>query len=465
MHLRHTFLALLTLTLAAACSEDELYTDAPAQLPAETRTADVVMHLTLPTAWEFDDDDTRALPPGVEPDPSQAGGQTGEDDGWDETYKVDRIQIVTFRRRVGKKYKYDANDENDGFVYDPANSHTLTALHDTILTADEHWGAQHTHRVAACDTLHKTFGYEYQVIAIGYTSTRLLPMAKVGDFKSSHTVNFKGTNAIGEQHFFNLNLHEGLRIQDLTARLVEEKFQHSKVGHSDWEVWDDYLFGTSNDYILDGDDKCELSCTPQLFYAKCQLQESDSVAHNPSHIIKFAEPTIKGDSIDSLPLKATLLRGVAKVEVIFESKEQYHSSAAIYRDPLWITLLADNVVKQVSLANYDGFLAGQTINPAATFDKNTRFTTVDVLPSLQGSGRDTLTAYFFPGKTRLALRERYDGWGRTNGQICVKSQSQLGSATGVISPNVKDGVFFLRRNHKYIIKLPSNNYIFNHSFD
>ena len=69
-----------------------------------------------------------------------------------------------------------------------------------------------------------------------------------------------------------------------------------------------------------------------------------------------------------------------------------------------------------------------------------------------------ITAYVLPGKMRLAIRVKTNEWiGTThfitNGQLLAKKDVDTpgGNATGIISPDYHDGIFYLRRNHKYVL--------------
>ena len=90
----------------------------------------------------------------------------------------------------------------------------------------------------------------------------------------------------------------------------------------------------------------------------------------------------------------------------------------------------------------------------------------------QEEGKLKLTAFVLPAKMELAVRflakESYviDYYGLFNGQIYVDDKTYNGGegATGIISPDAQDNVFYFRRNHKYVLTGTSTS-VLSHELD
>ena len=153
---------------------------------------------------------------------------------------------------------------------------------------------------------------------------------------------------------------------------------------------------------------------------------------------------------------------MAKVEVRLEV-EKYVEGAISY-DIEWMGLLADHVCTKVKLSDYDDFLAPS--DPITTSGGKGSYTLVDFQDSKNNTGDNydgghfvvgktvVFTAWMLPTKTRLGVRIR-NSYGVAdqsvhNCQIRVDNVSDAENATGVISPDAQDNIFYLRRNHKYV---------------
>ena len=65
----------------------------------------------------------------------------------------------------------------------------------------------------------------------------------------------------------------------------------------------------------------------------------------------------------------------------------------------------------------------------------------------------TLKAYLLPAKTHIAVRVGYDDNKPyvVNGQVKAQDVVSAGGATGVVEVDALDDVFYLKRNHKYVL--------------
>lgn len=418
----------------AACTADDSYETAD---EAGRERADVPFTISISPGWEIDDDATRAAPPGIG---SQGTGE-GEtsvagDEGWAETEAVDRIRVVTFRRKcglnpdTGKDYVY-ATPTAD-FVYDAKNDITLTTVNTvTGLPSDDHYtrpaspaDGEHHHR-RATGTLHKVYGYEYRCVAVAWRSTTSYPFPDdVHDWT-------------GEDKFFSLNIHDGLTLDEFRATIDKTQLSTNN--------WREFLCGVIGKVTHKTDHLTQkVSYPPQLFYGYLHLTTDD----NP--IIQFAEQDkLTGDYNKTLPLSGLLLRGMAKVEVRIVKVDKV--SWVGKHNVVWASLLADNVLQTVSLNSYDCFNAGYSSVG------NNMYDAIDYKRSAGENQPMTLTAYLLPTKTRLGIRVRIDygvaAQSICSGQIWIHNATTGDTPTGVISPDALDNVFYLRRNHKYIINL------------
>ena len=164
--------------------------------------------------------------------------------------------------------------------------------------------------------------------------------------------------------------------------------------------------------------------------------------------------------MNNLPLTGVLYRAMAKVEVRLKSL-QHAVDGTTKQDMLWASLLADNVYTQSRMSDYDDFL-----NPQAPVGGG--YTLIDYRDGFTTGDSIVLTAYLLPTKTHLALRCKFDvlvaANGMHNGQICVKDASFADNATGVISPDAQESLFYFRRNHKYVLRGNTETILKDHEF-
>lgn len=121
--------------------------------------------------------------------------------------------------------------------------------------------------------------------------------------------------------------------------------------------------------------------------------------------------------------------------------------------PQWYCLLADNVLTKVSLTSYDDFKKGS--EPVARYSNTGTYTAVayhDAKSESLGS-MIKLKAYLLPAKTHIAVRVGYDDNTPyvVNGQVKAQDVVSAGGATGVVEVDALDDVFYLKRNHKYVL--------------
>ncbi len=125
-----------------SCSNDD--GEAPQLKGTETQ---VPITITFGGAWDTDNATSRVAPP------EQGDGLVNS--SIDEIEDIDRVRIITFRRKDASV----AGTASGQFVYDPTN--------DVVTTCHEEDGDE---RKEAHAQLVKAYGYEYRVVAIAYPS-------------------------------------------------------------------------------------------------------------------------------------------------------------------------------------------------------------------------------------------------------------------------------------------------------
>lgn len=390
-----TIIYLLSCLLWTACSDDEL----------QPATADEAT--TVPITLTLGQRATRSAPPGST-DPMNPTV-----DGDAETEQTNTVRIIAFRCKETQENVSDSNDENyadSDFVYDPTNDQTVTCSRATTSA----------HRLTAHGQLKKMKGYAYRVVALAYSLTRSLPF-------SNHLL-----ADVGEENLFTLNLAAHTTLDQFEADLTH-------VGHDSWE---EFLNGqsivTHNTRSLSG----QLCYAPQLFYGQC-------ISVNGNKVIHFHEKNAADSISSTYPLSGVLYRGMAKVQLTLTIDKLYESGTL-----QWIGLLANETRTSVKLSAYDDFL--QPFNPIHTTMKNGTYTLVGfVNTGLSVGSTVTLTAWLLPTATKLAIRTfiRKGGLVRLddirNSSIEVSELSSAETGTGIISPDVVDNTFYLRRNQRY----------------
>lgn len=388
-----TIIYLLSCLLWTACSDDEL----------QPATADEAT--TVPITLTLGQRATRSAPPGST-DPMNPTV-----DGEAETEQTNTVRIIAFRCKETQENVSDSNDENyadSDFVYDPTNDQTVTCSRATTSA----------HRLTAHGQLKKMKGYAYRVVALAYSLTRSLPF-------SNHLL-----ADVGEENLFTLNLAAHTTLDQFEADLTH-------VGHDSWEEFRNGTGNlTHNTRSLSG----QLCYAPQLFYGQC-------ISVNGNKVIHFHEKNAADSISSTYPLSGVLYRGMAKVQLTLKIDKLYESGTL-----QWIGLLANETRTSVKLSAYDDFL--QPFNPIHTTMKNGTYTLVGfVNTGLSVGSTVTLTAWLLPTATKLAIRTfiRKGGLLRYayNYPIEVSELSSAETGTGIISPDVVDNTFYLRRNQRY----------------
>lgn len=394
-----TIIYLLSCLLWTACSDDEL----------QPATADEAT--TVPITLTLGQRTTRSAPPGGT-DPMNPTV-----DGEAETKQTNTVRIIAFRCKETQEdvsyYNSDDDYADSDFVYDPTNDQTVTCSRATTSV----------HRLTAHGQLKKMKGYAYRVVALAYSLTRSLPF-------SNHLL-----ADVGEENLFTLNLAAHTTLDQFEADLTH-------VGHDSWtEFRNGQSVVTHNTRSLSD----QLCYAPQLFYGQCTSVNGNKVIH-------FHEKNAADSISSTYPLSGVLYRGMAKVQLTLTIDKLYESGTL-----QWIGLLANETRTSVKLSTYDDFL--QPFNPIHTTMKNGTYTLVGFVNiGLSVGSTVTLTAWLLPTATKLAIRTfiRKGGLVRLddirNSPIEVSELSSAETGTGIISPDVVDNTFYLRRNQRYQFK-------------
>ena len=399
----------------------------------DAETTEVDINLSFGADWTIDIDETRATPPGT-------GGNNDNDskvNGDEDMKEVDKVRVIAFKRR---------EETADPFIYDVRNDKILDVEKESIPPTDGK-PSDHHHWVAH-GKLQKTYGYEYRVIAVAYASQKT---NLYNDINKASGCKFEMPN--GEQNWFTINTDSDPTYEQVMARLNFETLPDNVKSDSwrDFIKYDGTSFGLGDALdtrVFDGNTgplSYGVAQVPQLFYG---------ILHSPSgsEIISYSETNASGELKTDLPLSGILYRGVAKLEIKLKLTKPTTDTILYPIDYYqWIALVADNVTTDVNLSSYDGFLS-----PVKN-GLNEGYTAVNYieLGSKDIGGEKTLTTWFLPTRTKLALRIKSD---RNHSQSIKNFQITTtdpiyssGNGTGIMSPDVVDGVFYLRRNHQYTI--------------
>lgn len=389
-----TIIYLLSCLLWTACSDDEL----------QPATADEAT--TVPITLTLGQRTTRSAPPGST-DPMHPIV-----DGEAETEQTNTVRIIAFRcKETQEDVSYHSDDgyADSDFVYDPTNDQTVTCSRATTSA----------HRLTAHGKLKKMKGYAYRVVALAYSLTRSLPFSNqlLAD--------------VGEENLFTLNL---------AAHTTFDQFE-ADLTHVVHDSWKEFRNGTDKFYTHKTHSLSDQLCyAPQLFYGQCTSVNGNKVIH-------FHEKNAADSISSTYPLSGVLYRGMAKVQLTLTIDNQRGTLQ-------WIGLLANETRTSVKLSTYDDFL--QPFNPIHTTMKNGTYTLVGfVNTGLSVGSTVTLTAWLLPTATKLAIRTFIRNGGLAsynnthNYPIEVSDLSSAETGTGIISPDVVDNTFYLRRNQRY----------------
>lgn len=429
------------IALAAGCtSDDSQLSDAGNANTGQTK--EVVTQIPIKIALGGYGEEgqsgaeSRALPPDIGSTPGSA------DDGYAETKNINAVRVIAFRRRATAK-EDDGNgqaDSGDGlspFEYDPRNDMTLTEITDEDRTDDFYPNAPHKHRVVT-GQFGLSQGFEYRIVAIAYDKDEVLPYPQYGHNK----VIYDGM----------LNVGTGTTYEDFCAKFKDYLDPNTgKDGSNSWGhyLWPNLIGATTNADCLSH----RLTVIPQLFYGT--IYAASDANKNP--VIGYNKYVV--DGIAQTTLTGTLYRGMAEVEVNIKS-EHYNNIAKTE----WYCLLADNVLTKTKLTSYDDFKKGsEPVEPwvPEKGDKGT-YTAIACQKFVKEGDMVTLKAYLLPAKTRLAVRVIFTAYPWIlNGQIKAKDVVSSESATGVIEVDALNDVFYLRRNHKYVLTYDDQGVLLN----
>ena len=428
-------LAITLLGLLSGCASEfeEPYTS------QEGEVTEVDIDLSFGTEWTVDFGETRAAPPGT-------GGNNDADkktDGYEDMDEVDKVRVIGFKRR---------EDTNGSFIYDVRNDFVLDVERQPMIGSD---GKPDGHyHLTAQGKFHKTYGFEYRVIAVAYASgkTNLYK-----DINKASGCTFSMPD--GEDNWFAINTDIEPTFEEVTARLVNEKLDKRGLDYRSWRDFIRYngtsfgVNGVGDGYLYDGNSdplSGNVLQVPQLFYGTLRTRSG-------SDIISYSETNENGDLVKDLPLSGILYRGVAKLEIRLKlTKSGRGTLLDPYKYYKWIALVADEVTTDVNLSSYDGFQSPVKKGLETGYSAVNYIKLGDDNDALYQDGDVvTMTTWFLPTRTRLALRIKDQGNGMNsirNFQIVTTDPVYSpGNGTGVMSPDVLDGVFYFRRNHKYTI--------------
>lgn len=380
--LAYLLLAATSLLCLWSCSNDD--GEAPQLKGTETQ---VPITITFGGAWDTDNATSRVAPP------EQGDGLVNRD--IDEIKDIDRVRIITFRRKDASV----AGTANGQFVYDPTNDVVITYLQED----------EEDKRKKAHAQLVKAYGYEYRVVAIAYPSA--------------------------QEGWFDLNTNlDGLTFDEFEMTIKGQ--ETSAAGAFDRDQ-------NHNSYINFYKDIFNVMFTPHFFYGYCHLENSNDP------VIKFGET----EEEKTAPLTGILYRAVAKVEV--NLKVQQYDFYDVKYNIEHAALLMDNVYAKTSMSSYDDFLSPE--NPYNDDKEYTVVDYEGNVPKKDETM--TMTVYVLPTKTRLGLAVYYTvGIAHTRAAwFSAKDLSYADGATGVISPDVHGDEFYFRRNHKYVITGDTND--------
>lgn len=263
-----------------SCSNDD--GEAPQLKGTETQ---VPITITFGGAWDTDNATSRVAPP------EQGDGLVNS--SIDEIEDIDRVRIITFRRKDASV----AGTANGQFVYDPTN--------DVITTCQQKDGDE---RKEAHAQLVKAYGYEYRVVAIAYPSA--------------------------QEGWFDLNTNlDGLTFDEFEMTITGQETSAAGAFNRDKDL--------INLNIKFHKDIFNVMFTPHFFYGYCHLKGSNEP------VIKFGET----EEEKAAPLTGILYRAVAKVEVkLTVGKYNNH-------DIEHAALLMNNVYANTGMSSYDDFLS------------------------------------------------------------------------------------------------------------
>ncbi|MDE7413482.1 MAG: hypothetical protein K2N05_06810 [Muribaculaceae bacterium] len=448
--LRCSFTFVLSFLILMSSCDDGALSDTPIDQPSEENlmeTVEVPLNLTVGAGWIIEDD-SRTAPPGTggSLNPIDPSDISSSDDGLEEISQINTVKVIVFRRKVEGESRFVHDISNDTTLFEETGEGVL----------DDHFGESDFHDKSNHKVfkgkIKKVYGYEYRVIALAYGSET---KTAYRDINGKILFDMKD----GDNNKFSIDYGQYGYFEDFKAkmRFNEEPFNPNTL------PWRDFfggssiggindIIGTYRNFLLNN----HAVDVPQLFYGSCYtLMEG-----NKSDLIKFSEKNIKGEEVKDLPISGVLFRCMAKVEIRIENPTPHQGHYVN-----WISLLADKVSTEVGLNSYDDFLPGSSSMKTGIVNttKNGVFTAVGYQSLSESECKDgkeqRLVAYLLPGKTRLVLRTHHPysvdthEYRNSHFKCDDRDWDNAINGTGIVSPDVIDGEFYLRRNHKYVIKI------------
>lgn len=413
----------------------------------------VPVTIDMGSDWSIDGEGvTRAAPPGGNTNPSKWVDGTADMAGG--AYQV---RLVAYRREDRNDLREDSlsdkqpwPDDVTGFVYDAQNDTVISVSPATDAGGSaiyyDDFGISHIHYVGTSQ-LKKTYGYEYRVVAYAYDAAKASRFASTG---------LSVLSSAGEQNWVSLDTSLPYGEACLSLRVADASGSWSDYSNG----WNGSANSVSGNVV---------SC-PQLFYGYIQSSGTGGKT------ITFAEQNSEGTYVKTVPLTGTLYRAVAKVVVDIEYDavadfDEYKVASTEYSIQS-LCLMAQNTLRDATLRlmdNYPTDRVMEAMSPYGTLCSSAGlytgldFVSTGVTKKGQTYPALTLSAYILPTCTRLGLRALHTGgsYRSWNFQIKAGNTETYDTATGVISVDVLDNQFVLRRNHVYYITIPKSAQYFN----
>lgn len=333
----YKLMSLAVLAMFAACTSDDAVEKEEGGLnPDGTMTQKVQFFISGVASPS--DMLTRDVPPGATP-----GLQPVDEFA---RCNVDRVRLLTFRRLEGS---------DDSFVFDASNStgETGCTVEDLVTTAMTFEAEDGTTTIPDKDTngetigrgaegkITKVKGYEYRVIAIGYSANRVINYPNPEKFKPL-TINESSLFKIVDKVELNAEdtenpvpeanrLKDGVsKFEDVSIQLVPKSFKDEAGYITAWSFDEKQRKNLTGWYVV----------TPEIFYGTCRSVESES------DIIKFS---------DENELTGYMYRGVAKLNVDISKITELKKDFAVGRHMCSVALLGDSIKQAVKLTDYEYF--------------------------------------------------------------------------------------------------------------
>ncbi len=352
--------------LYTGCASETQEPEVPGQSGDGTVSAELIIE--IPSVYTLDEDETRAAPPGAGGNTNNTYNPLTDPEALEDIASIDRVRIVSFRSENGGDFKYDPN--NDTIVnVDPSKDYEIEDGH---------------RHVIARSRLKKDKDCRYRVVALAYSST----------FKSSFPEGAFTFPAPGANNWFKLSCDTDPEESTFDSFHVTLNNDNSIANWSNF--FNDRPSNPGIKQNIKNIDLDKVTETPQIFFGVCTSTAGGS------EIIEYEEKDKYGSRRTDMPLTGLLKRGMAKVDIVV-SPGTYKPGANTY-NPVWVTLLADNPRISSKLTSYDDFL------PQPVIGSGDNYKPVAYLPlSKDDVGQPKhITAWFLPGKTRLALRFRQE---------------------------------------------------------